>query len=187
VSKQKFILNEEFLLHSAFRYARDQLNLLLTVGNRMNIKTLSYGVALLASLSLAPLNNSFASLPSDLDTSCTAASAVGCLSKIQSAVPTIADAAELDKVIGYLESLKASGADVSELVGPLGAVADKVGAPTSALQRLAALTLENPGAIGGRNGQNGQNGNGSNGNGGNGSRGGFGSRGDSRGNSASAN
>jgi hypothetical protein len=70
----------------------------------MNIKTLSYGVALLASLSLAPLNNSFASLPSDLDTSCTAASAVGCLSKIQSAVPTIADAAELDKVIGYLAS-----------------------------------------------------------------------------------
>jgi hypothetical protein len=143
----------------------------------MNIKTLSYGVALLASLSLAPLNNSFASLPSDLDTSCTAASAVGCLSKIRSAVPTIADAAELDKVISYLEGLKASGADVSEVVGPLGAVADKVGAPTSALQRLAALTLENPGAV---NGQNGPNGNSPNGNGRNGSQGGFGSRGDSR-------
>jgi hypothetical protein len=186
VSKQKFILNEEFLLHSAFRYARDQLNLLLTVGNRMNIKTLSYGVALLASLSLAPLNNAFASLPSDLDASCAAAGG-GCLSKILSALPMIADAAELDKVTKYLEGLKAAGIDVSEVVGPLGAVADKVGAPTSALERLAALTVENPGAVGGRNGQNGPNGNGSNGNGGNGSRGGFGSRGDSRGNSASAN
>jgi hypothetical protein len=143
----------------------------------MNIRKLTYATALFASFALAPLNNSFASLPTDLDTACTGA-AGGCLAKIQSAVPTIADAAELDKVITYLEALKASGTDVSNIVGPLGAVADKVGAPTSALQRLAALTVENPGAVGpSATGPNGATG---------GSRDNFGSSADN-GNPASAN